>query len=129
VQYAHARICSILRKAAGVEEADDIDALAARLIPAAVDLSVLTDDAELALFRKLAEFADVVEGAAAQRAPHRLTRYAEELASAFHQFYTVCRVMSEDEALTAARLATVDATRIVLALVLGLVGVSAPVRM
>jgi arginyl-tRNA synthetase len=130
VQYAHARICSILRKAADAPDAEDMAALVAALVPADADLSLLAEDAELALFRKLAEFAEVVDVAAAQRAPHKVTRYAEELAASFHQFYTVCRVMDPDApALSAARLAVVDATRIVLELALGLLGVSAPHRM
>ncbi|MDO8950873.1 MAG: arginine--tRNA ligase [Actinomycetota bacterium] len=129
VQYAHARICSILRKAAGQPDADDVAPLAGALIPADVDLALLGHDAELALFRKLAEFGEVVEIAATQRAPHKLTRYAEELAASFHQFYTVCHVIGDDPALTAARLSVVDATRIVLELVLALLGVSAPQRM
>jgi arginyl-tRNA synthetase len=132
VQYAHARICSILRKGAG----DDIAAghatvasLAAEFVPGDADLSVLTDPAELALMRKLSEFAEVVEGAARDLAPFRLTRYAEDLAQTFHQFYTVCRVMGDDPALTAARLYAVDATRSALETVLALVGVSAPESM
>ncbi len=64
--------------------------------------------------RKLAEFEEVVEIAARQLAPFKLTRYAEDLAAAFHQFYTQCRVVDPDEPeLTAARLYAVDATRIV----------------
>lgn len=129
VQYAHARICSILRKAAGDEAATDMDALARALAPESTDLSMLTEDAELALLRHLGELPEVVEAAAAARAPHKITRYAEDLASSFHQFYTVCRVVTDDTALTAARLAVVDATRIVLEIALGLVGVSAPQRM
>jgi arginyl-tRNA synthetase len=130
VQYAHARICSILRKAAEQPEADDMAALVASLVPTDANLSLLAEDAELALFRKLAEFGEVVEAAARQRAPHKVTRYAEELAATFHQFYTVCHVIDpEQPALTAARLAVVDASRIVLALALGLLGVSAPQRM
>ena len=79
--------------------------------------------------RKLSEFAEVVEGAARDLAPHRLTRYAEELAATFHQFYTQCRVMTDDAELTAARLYAVDAPRSALEAVLGLLGVSAPERM
>jgi arginyl-tRNA synthetase len=132
VQYAHARICSILRKATGADTTDervDIVSTAARLIPADTPLQVLVDDAELGLMRRLAEFGDVVEVASEDLAPHKLTRYAEDLAATFHQFYTLCRVVSEDAETTAARLALVDATRIVLATCLGLLGVSAPERM
>ncbi len=79
--------------------------------------------------RKLSEFSEIVEGAATDLAPYRLTRFAEELAAVFHQFYTVCRVMTEDPALTTARLYAVDSTRSVLETVLALLGVSAPERM
>jgi len=131
VQYAHARICSILRKAAGLGSDADLDVSEAisRLIPVAVSLDALSEPAEFALIRKLAEFPEVVEAAAEQLAPHKLPHYAEDLAAAFHQFYTLCRVVTEDAALTAARLALVDATRLTLERVLALVGVSAPQRM
>ena len=132
VQYAHARICSILRKAAGALTADEavgVDSLAASVVRADADLTLLSADAELTLARKLGEFSDVVEAAARDLAPHKLTRYAEELAATFHQFYTQCRVMTEDAELTAARLYAVDATRCALRTVLGLLGVSAPERM
>jgi arginyl-tRNA synthetase len=131
VQYAHARICSILRKATGRAQSDDIDveAAVASLVPADVDLTPLADPTEFALIRKIAEFPEVVETAAAQLAPHKLPHYAEDLAAVFHQFYTVCRVVTDDAALTAARLALVDASRLTLARVLSLVGVRAPERM
>ena len=130
VQYAHARICSVLRRGAGTEDDVDPAELAARLIPADVDLALLTDPTELDLARKISEFSETVAGAARDLAPFRLTHYAEDLAATFHRFYTQCHVLVEgDEALTAARLAVCDATRIVLALALSLLGVSAPTRM
>jgi len=132
VQYAHARICSILRKAAGDEVAAryaTAAALSAEFVPGDADLTPLTEPVELALMRKLSEFPEVAEGAATDLAPYRLTRYAEDLAAVFHQFYTVCRVMTDDPALTTARLYAVDATRSVLETVLALLGVSAPERM
>jgi arginyl-tRNA synthetase len=133
VQYAHARICAILRKGAGATTDDttvDITATVAALVADDAPLELLDAPAELALMRKLAEFEEVVEIAARQLAPFKLTRYAEELAAAFHQFYTVCRVVDPDAPeLTAARLYAADATRIALANVLSLIGVSAPERM
>ncbi len=131
VQYAHARICSILRRAAGHETDADIAVgpLVPELIPPTVELDPLLEDSEFALVRKVAEFPEIVEVTARKREPHRLTRYAEDLAAAFHQFYTLCRVVSDDAALTSARLALVDATRTVLECVLSLIGVSAPERM
>jgi len=132
VQYAHARICSIIRKATGneaVESPVTAASLAAEFVPGDADLSALVADAELALMRKLSEFGEVVEAAARDLAPHKLTRYAEDLAAQFHQFYTQCRVMTDDPALTSARLYAVDATRSALEAVLGLLGVGAPERM
>ncbi len=138
VQYAHARICSILRRAAGVtaEEAAKIgmDEVAAKACPLDCDLSVLTDPTEAALARKLGEFGELVEGCARDRAPFRLTHYAAELAAAFHAFYTVCQVLPSegrpvDEKVSVARLAACDACRRVLALTLSLIGVTAPERM
>ena len=128
VQYAHARICSVLRKAAG-EEGASADELAARVVPGDVDLSPLTHESELALMRKMDDFAELIELAARDRAPFRLTHYAQELAGLFHQFYTNCHIIGEEPAVQNARLALADATRTLLALTLSLLGVSAPERM
>ena len=127
VQYAHARICSILRKAADTDA--PADELAARIVPDDADLSLLVHDSELALMRKMDDFGEVVRLAARDRAPFRLTHYAQELAGLFHQFYTNCHIMGEESQLRDARLALADASRIVLALALSLLGVSAPEKM
>ena len=133
VQYAHARICSILRKAGearGMDvESAGIEDIVAELGLDGVDLSPLAHESELALMRKMADFSDLVAGAARDRAPFRLTHYAQELASLFHSFYGNCHVLGVEEDVEKARLALVDAARIVLALSLDLLGVSAPERM
>lgn len=133
VQYAHARICSILRKAAQARGIDTEEVSVAELVEALsitnADLSVLTHESELELMRKMADFTDLVAGAARDRAPFRLTHYAQDLAALFHSFYTNCRVIGEGEQLEQARLALADSARIVLALALGLLGVSAPEHM
>ena len=133
VQYAHARICSILRKAGEARgmnvESAGIEEIVAELGLDNIDLSPLAHESELALMRKMADFSDLVAGAARDRAPFRLTHYAQELAGLFHSFYGNCHVLGEEESVEKARLALVDSTRIVLALSLDLLGVSAPERM
>ncbi|HVL50044.1 MAG TPA: arginine--tRNA ligase [Actinomycetota bacterium] len=121
VQYQHARTCSILRNARqqGVVQAAAEDA----------DFSLLTHEAESTLIRKLAEFPDLVEDSARLRAPHRLTHYAQALASLFSGFYRDCRVLSDDAELSRARLWLVEGTRQVLANALDLLGVDAPESM
>ncbi len=120
VQYGHARIASVLRKAR--ESHPAAFAAAER----GSGLGALTDPMELALARRLAEFGPTVEGVARARAPHRLTKYAREVAGDFHQFYDACRVLTEDEATTTARLGLCIATKTVLAATLAMCGVSAP---
>lgn len=133
VQYAHARICSILRKAGEARgmnvESAGIEEIVAELGLDDIGLSPLAHESELALMRKMADFSDLVAGAARDRAPFRLTHYAQELAGLFHSFYGNCHVLGEEESVEKARLALVDSTRIVLALSLDLLGVSAPERM
>lgn len=133
VQYAHARICSILRKAGEARgmnvESAGIEEIVAELGLDDIDLSPLAHESELALMRKMADFSDLVAGAARDRAPFCLTHYAQELAGLFHSFYGNCHVLGEEESVEKARLALVDSTRIVLALSLDLLGVSAPERM
>jgi arginyl-tRNA synthetase len=134
VQYAHARICSILRKAAREQGIEDVESLSPDQLGTMLELDdaaleLLTHESELALMKQIDGFTDLVAGAARDRAPFRLTHYAQDLASLFHSFYTNCRVIDEDEALTKARLALVDATRINLSQALSLLGVSSPVAM
>ena len=121
VQYGHARIASILRKAA--EEGVPLDPVED------ADLGLLSTEAEQDLMRALADVPGLIAIAAAHRAPHRLTHAAQDLAATFHRFYTECRVVSDDAALTQARLWLSSATKQVLGSLLDLVGVSAPESM
>jgi len=121
VQYAHARTASLRR----VAERQGIALQAWKR----EQFDALTEEAELDLLRKLGEFPEMVELAADTLAPHRLTRYVEQLAAAFHRFYTECRVITDDDALTQARLWLSEATHQVIASALGLLGVSAPESM
>jgi arginyl-tRNA synthetase len=120
VQYAHARISSIMRKA---------DEAGAARSPDDAPLELLTHEREDELMRKLAGYEELLLEAAQRRAPQRLTRYLEELASTYSQFYRDCKVLSDDPDLTHARLALCSAARAVIADGLGLVGVGAPERM
>ncbi len=118
VQYAHARIASILRLA----QEQKID-------HSKGDVGLLTHEAELDLIRKMMSLPEIIELAAQKLEPHHLPYFAQDLATSFHAFYKQCRVVSEDKALTGARLKLVKATQIILAKTLGLMGMTAPERM
>jgi arginyl-tRNA synthetase len=121
VQYASARMASIFR------QAEEMGISRPNLENVKIDL--LGQDSELELMRKIADLPEEVREAAIAREPHRMTKYALELASAFHVFYTQCRVLGEDPDLAAARLLLVRGAQIALVNTLGLLGVSAPERM
>lgn len=121
VQYAHARIASILRQAGEMGIS----------LPTSsqVDLGLLQHDAEIALLKQLAVLPEEILLAALQREPHRLTRYALDLASLFHSFYTHCHILGEQPELRDARLSLIQGVQTVLKKVLGTLGVDAPEQM
>ncbi len=120
VQYAHARICSIVRQA---EEREF-------RFSGMPDLDLLHEPSELALMRKLADYPHELAASASARATHRLTTYLRELTQLFHQFYTNCQVLNADDmAMSTARMALATATRQVIANCLGILGITAPERM
>jgi arginyl-tRNA synthetase len=123
VQYAHARICSVLAQWQAAEPGADPGALER------ADRSALEGAREFALMARLAEFPDVVESAAAELAPHALAFWLKDLAAEFHGYYNAERFLVDDARLRAARLALLLATRQVLRNGLALIGVSAPERM
>ncbi len=121
VKYAHARICSVLRKA---DEADWKN-----VTPSTAPLARLEAAPERALIRELIRLPEVITGAAVAREPHRLTTYAQDVSGLFHQFYHQCVILGEDRDTTEARLQLCLLTRKVLRRVLDLIGIDAPEAM
>ncbi|OGC05749.1 arginine--tRNA ligase [candidate division WOR-1 bacterium RIFOXYA2_FULL_36_21] len=119
VQYAHARISSILREASA-------RGIVVNEIP---NLSLLVHPSERKLIRKLLDLPDNIVSSARKREPHLLVEYAKEVSAIFHNFYHNCRVISDDNDLTSARLVLADSCRIVIKNVLDLLKVSAPEKM
>ncbi|PIC57755.1 arginine--tRNA ligase [Sporosarcina sp. P12(2017)] len=118
-QYAHARICSILRQA----KEQNVEA-------STENVTLLQDEKELELLKKLGDFPKLISDSARMRAPHRVTTYIQELAATFHSFYNANKVLDpENKDLSEARLALITATKTTIANALKLVGVQAPERM
>ena len=122
VQYAHARICSVISEWKTRYNADEA------ILPS-VDVSRLSSERAMALLQKLAEFPDMLQHAADELAPHAVAFYLRDLAGEFHSFYNAERVLVDETAVREARIALLAATRQVLANGLALIGVSAPVKM
>ena len=121
VQYAHARICTLLKALAAEGYA----------VPAAAEaeLGLLTDETEVALIKQLALYSDTVLVAADRYDPSFINRYLTDLAAAFHKFYNACRIKGEEPALLYARLKLADTTRSVLRNAMELIGCTAPEKM
>ncbi len=121
VQYAHARICSIIRLLA--EEGISVKKYSE------ISADVLTMEEELELLKKLSELPEEIRAAAESREPAKITRYVIDLASAFHTFYNSCRVKAEDQKVMDARLKLCDSVRIVIEGILGMLKIDAPEKM
>ncbi len=121
VEYAHARICSLLR-------AMEAEGMAVPAM-AEVDSSLLSGETEEALIKQISQFCEIIRLAARDYDPSFINRYLQELAACFHRFYSACRIKGEEAAVAAARLKLADCTRVVLRNGLKLIGVEAPEKM
>ena len=119
VEYAHARICSLLRAL----ETDGVT------VPETADLSLLSGEAEKALIKQIAQYCEEIKLAARDYDPSHINRCLQELAACFHRFYTACRIKGEEPAVRDARLKLADTTRAVLKNAMTLIGCSAPEKM
>ena len=119
VQYAHARICTLIENLAAEGYA----------LPETVDAALLTDETEKELIKQLAALPEEIRLAARDLDPSRVNKYVSELAARFHRFYTVCRIKDAEPGLLEARLQLADCVRRVIAISLGIIGVHAPERM
>jgi len=116
IQYAHARICSVFKKAKKYKLKK-------------INLKLLSDQKEIDLIKKIIQLPDIIQKCLRDYELQRIPNYAREIATAFHQFYEECKIIGENKDLTQARLALVLATKIVLKEVLNLMGISAPEKM
>ncbi|MBI2122052.1 MAG: arginine--tRNA ligase [Candidatus Sungbacteria bacterium] len=129
IQYAHARIASIFKKALPSRHSEAEGRRISTRSFASLRMTTLREPEELILIKKLVQLPEIIEDTVNDYQVHRLTRYAYELARAFHNFYEKHRVITDDPKLSTARLALVKATQIVLQITLGLLGIKAPDRM
>ena len=119
VQYAHARICTLIENLAAEGHA----------LPERIDAALLTDETERELIKQLAALPDEIRLAARDYDPSRINQFVTELAARFHRFYTVCRIKDAEPGLLEARLYLADCVRRVIAISLAIIGVHAPEKM
>jgi len=120
IQYAHSRICSILKK---------LKVQSSKVKTTTQNLKLLDDQSELGLIKQLIRFPEIIEDTSKDYQVQRIPQYAIDLAESFHKFYKDCRVLTDDKKLSQARLSLILATQAVLKNTLNLMGISAPEKM